>query len=264
MHSDQETYRDLKEQMQDYEGSDVYAEVVRPWLRRQDEERRWMESFSKRKGSPVPEATIEELWRLYAFSRIVELLQLGFAPPDSPNPNQWQMPAVSAADYAEFMESFGLGKIDAPFHPFFHEIVRVEIADEPSAPIVKKHEYWPATMLGPLVMTRAGCAVTAGSNHVNKNVAENSMLYFAYARRNRPTHDPSEGWGSNSQWRTTFRRDYLLAGVRYYNVDGKPKRKPDEDLTEADRMELLRYRSFIRCEKEDINRWPYYDSLIEG
>jgi hypothetical protein len=91
-----------------------------------------------------------------------------------------------------------------------------------------------------------------------------SRVYFAYARRNRLTHDPSEGWGSNSQWRTNFRRDYLLDGVRYYNVDGKPKRKPDEDLSEADRMEMLRYRSFVRCEKEDINRWPYYDSLVEG
>jgi hypothetical protein len=91
-----------------------------------------------------------------------------------------------------------------------------------------------------------------------------SRVYFAYARRNRRTHDPSEGWGSNSQWRTNFRRDYLLDGVRYYNVDGKPKRKPDEDLTEGNRMEMLRYRSFVRCEKEDIDRWPYYDSLIEG
>jgi hypothetical protein len=264
MHSDQHTYWNLKQAMQHYEGPDVFAGVVRPWQRKQEKERRWMESFSKRKGSPVPEATIEDIWRLYAFSRIVELLQLSFAPPDSANPNQWNMPAVNAAEYEEFMDSFGLRKVDAPFHPFFHEIVRVAIADDPRTPIAIVQEYWPAYMLGPMVITRAGCAVTAGANHLNKGIAENSTLYFAYARRNRETHDPSLGWGSNSQWRTTFRRDYLLDGVRHYNVDGKPKRKPDEDLTEADRMELLRYRSFVRCEKDHTNRWPYYDSLIEG
>ncbi|PYQ26190.1 MAG: hypothetical protein DMF56_25420 [Acidobacteria bacterium] len=137
MHSDQQPYRSLKEAMQEYEGADLYAGVVRPWMRGQDAERRWMEDFSKRQGSPVPRATIEEIWRLYAFSRIVEMLQLDFAPEGRPNPNQWGTFSIGAAQYAEFMDFFGLHKVDAPFCPFFHEIVTVETANDRTAPITQ-------------------------------------------------------------------------------------------------------------------------------
>jgi hypothetical protein len=79
MHTVQETYSALYDAMLDYEGPDLYADVVRPWASEQDGEREWLKSFADRPGSPIPEAADEDLWRLYAFSRIVDLLQLGLA-----------------------------------------------------------------------------------------------------------------------------------------------------------------------------------------
>ena len=57
MYIDQQPYRDLYDAMKSYEGSDLYGDLVRPWMREQDGERRWLEAFAKRRGAPVPAAT---------------------------------------------------------------------------------------------------------------------------------------------------------------------------------------------------------------
>jgi hypothetical protein len=226
------SWRALYEQICDYEGPDLYRDVLR--ARSFDEERRWLDEFGKRRGSPIPPATPEELWELYALSRVVDMLR-------------------QRADIAEFMESLGLQRIEPrPFHPFFHEVVT--IAEETT-------ELWPGYMLGPLLIARAGCAVKAD---FPKEIAERSTLYWAFLRRNRPTNDLSLGWGSNSQWRTSFRRDYLLDGVLHYNVDARPlAHGMDEDLDAEEKLELLRHRCFVRCAKRDDDRWPYSDTYRE-
>ena len=229
------SFRELYEEIRDYEGGDLYADVLR--RRALDDERGWLAAFGRRRGRPIPEATTEELWQLYALSRVVDMLRL-------------------RADIAEFMESLGLRRIaPRPFHPFFHEVVSVG---------GRFAEVWPGYMLGPLVIARAGVVADAD---FPKEVAETSTLYWAFRRANRPTADLSMGWGSNSQWRTTFRRDYLLDGILYYNVDGRGRRGPsaelDDDLDAAEKLELLRHRCFVRCRKPDANRWPYDDSYRE-
>jgi hypothetical protein len=256
MHADQQPYRTLYDDMLDYDGSDLYRDVVQPWLREQDGERRWLDAFAARRGSPVPAASIEDRWHLYAFSRIVELLQLSFSPTPY-HPGTWGTKSIGAEDYAELMSFFGLQRIDvAAFHPFFHEVVSV---DPKPGPVTITKEYWHAYMLGPLMITRAGCAV---AGDLNKDIAENSTLYWSFARRNRPTIDLSNGWGSNSQWRTEFRRDYLLEGARYYNVDGDGRERLEE-LTPEERVELLRHRCFVNCAKPDKDLWPYEERLVE-
>ena len=37
----------------------------------------------------------------------------------------------------------------------------------------------------------------------------------------------------------------------------------DEDLTNAERLELLRHRCFVQCPKSGDDRWPYASSHIE-
>lgn len=264
MHTDQEPYRELYEAILDYEGDELYADVVRPWVSAHAGERAWLKSFAERPGHPIPEATIEDLWRLYALSRIVDLLQLGLAPSGRDREGGWGVRHVRYAEYVELMESFGLRRIDREaFHPFFHEIVTVAPIPDAAAGITLVQEYWPGYMLGPLLITRAGCEVAAGAGPLTKEIAESSTMYWAFARRTRPTADLSNGWGSNSAWRTAFRRDYALGGSLHYNVDGKGNPALDDDLEPAERLELLRFRSFVRCAKPHDDRFPYHDRYVE-
>lgn len=227
MHTLQQPYRDLYDGFYDYEGADFYDDLVRPWLRQQDGERRWLEELGKRRGNPIPEATIEDLWRLYAFSRIVDLV-------------------LTHERFAEFMDSFRLQRIErAEFHPFFHEIVSVGEA----------REHWPGYMLGNLMIVRSGRGIEPRPEIV-KEIAERSTLYWTWNRKHRPTSDLSHGWGSNSQWRTAFRRDYAIDGRLYYNVD-RSQQRADDELEPHERLELLRHRCFVRCTKPDNDLWPY-------
>jgi hypothetical protein len=263
MHTDQETYRELYDAMLDYEDDELYRDVVAPWLTRQDGERRWLDAFARRSGTPIPEASTEDLWRLYALSRIVQLLELSFMTPQSEG--GWGVKPIRPDEFAVFMDTLGLQKIERPdFHPFFHEVVSVDPTTDDDAPVTIAGECWPGYMLGPLLLSRAGCAVTAGARHLTKSIAEHSTLYWTFARHNRPYSDLSDGWGSNSQWRTTFRRDYHLDGVLHYNVDANPKAPPRlEELDEQEKLELLRHRCFVTCPKPDEELWPYYLTATE-
>lgn len=264
MNIDQQPYRELYDRIFDYDGDALYDDVLHPWLGAQDGERRWLDQLRGRAGRPIPAMQPEELCRLYALSRIVDLLQLSFAPAVA-DP-RWKLATVSRDEHARCMDALGLEVVErASFHPFYHEVVTVDqVADNDAAPVVEEI-LWPAYTLGPLLITRAGCRVRAGRRHLVKEVAERSTLYWAYARSHRPAADLSHGWGSSSQWRTTFRRDYATDGRLFYNVDAKPRQGPamDEDLSDGERAELLRHRCFVTCAKPGDDRWPYGLSLVE-
>ena len=263
MHVDQQPYRELHGQVLDYEGDALYADLLRPWLARQDGERRWLEEVRGRPGNPVPPMGPEELWRLYALSRIVDLLQLSFAPRTAEA--DWDVAPVTRDDFARFMDALGLEAVErAGFHPFFHEVVTVDqLAEADAAPEVAE-VYWPGYTLGPLLVSRTGCRVRAGRLHLLKEVAERSTLYWAYARNHRPTDDLSRGWGGNSQWRTSFRRDYALDGRLYYNVGAREHPGgADAELDAAERAELLRHRCFVTRTGPSDDRWPYGSSAVD-
>jgi len=264
MHTDQQPYRDLYDHMLSYEGEALADDLLRPWLAAHDGERRWLDQLRARRGNPVPAMRPEELWRLYALSRIVQLLQLSSAPaaPDA----AWDLAPVSRGELEGFMVALGMEPIERPgFHPFFHEVVTVDQLPDEDEPAEVAEICWPGYMLGPLLVSRAGCRVRAGRSHLLKEVAERSTLYWAYARNHRPVADLSHGWGGNSQWRTPFRRDYMLDGALHYNVDAHPHPggPRDEDLTAAERMELLRHRCFVTCTRPSDDRWPYDLSFSE-
>jgi hypothetical protein len=257
MHIDQQPYRELYDAILAYDGDALYDDLLHPWLARSDGERRFLDQLRARRGHPVPRVQTEESWRLYALSRIVELLQLSFAPP-TPNP-PWTIATVGRDEHARFMDTLGLERVERPgFHPFFHEVVTVDqLAEDDAAPEVAE-VYWPCYLLGSLLVTRAGCRVRAGRRHLVKEVAERSTLYWAYARNHRETEDLSNGWGSNSQWLTSFRRDHALDGRLFYNVDAREHPGgPDDELTVAERTELLRHRCFVTCTRPSDDLWPY-------
>jgi hypothetical protein len=121
-------------------------------------------------------------------------------------------------------------------------------------------------MLGDLMFSRAGCTVEAAPEILDPAIAASSRLHWTHRRPRRPTTDLSVGWGSNSQWRTRFRRDYHLGGAFHFNVDGSidvrdrdTRRVADPELTTDERIELLTHRCFVRCAKPDDDLWPWDD-----
>ena len=139
---------------------------------------------------------------------------------------------------------------------------------------VELHEiFWSGFMLGSLLVCRAGVSVRGGQNYINKEIAETSTMYFTFRRRNRPVDDLSHGWGSNSQWRTKFRRDYTDECNFYYNVDAgiHANRHPIEDfphtsardLSGKEKIELLVNRCFIVSEIPPGPLWPYDETFSE-
>ena len=116
----------------------------------------------------------------------------------------------------------------------------------------------PGLMLGDLLFSRSGVRIVAGSRHALKSVAEQSPLYFAYRRLHRRTVDLSQGWGSNSQWRTLVRRNYVAGDRLIYNIDGTtsldatgPTHRDEAGLTAAQRLELCRHRCFVVTDNND-------------
>ncbi|WP_438870823.1 DUF6183 family protein [Paractinoplanes ovalisporus] len=99
-------------------------------------------------------------------------------------------------------------------------------------------------MIGSLMLVRAGVTVRAGARRLTPGVATGSTLYWAWQRRHRPVADLSHGWGSNSQWRTRFRRDYWLPDRLAYNVDAdlKPAKAHPDGARDIVDVDLLRYR----------------------
>ncbi|MCC7531570.1 MAG: hypothetical protein IT342_23910 [Candidatus Melainabacteria bacterium] len=210
------------------------------------------------------------LWDLYALSRVNDFFLLPF---QNCELSKWKGSAVSMEQYLCFFQQLGLKPFEPKhgdvFSPFHHEIVSVEQSADAAEPISIVRAQWPGLMYGELLFSRSGVRVKGGADFVFKNIAETSTLYFAHRRLMRPTEDLSMGWGSNSQWRTSFRRDYEINGQLFFNVDGnrrlstKPETNQIDDygLTVEDRIELCLNRCFIRTDKPHEDLFPYEDRM---
>lgn len=230
---------------------------------------------------------LDSIWHLYALSRVNDFLLLPFQPEPtdiaknkvwhySPNHLDIQAIKLTHEEYIAFLTEIGFTQANVDnFHPFYHEIVSVEQAEDDDTPISIVEELWPCFMFGSMMFSRAGVKVRGGKNHIVKNIAENSTLHWTYWRRYCPTDDLSMGWGSNSQWRTYFRRDYVDDKAYYYNVDEEfdaekeypkligPRKHIVSHLTAQEKVELLRYRCYIKTSKPDDDLYPYPFSYTE-
>jgi hypothetical protein len=209
---------------------------------------------------------------LYVVSRLVDVLIAPHQPVnDDPallawwNGRPWwhgELPSMSA--WGSFCARIGATLIDeSAFHPFFHEVVAVESAEDPDEPPSLVEQHWPGALMGSMLLVRAGVTVRAGANVMDPAVAARSCLYFSWFRRNRVVRDLSHGWGQNSQWGTDFRRDYIVDGQLHYNVDREGRQTLSaEDLPPEQRRELLRYRHSVHNDLGD-DCWPYDEMFIE-
>lgn len=226
----------------DYAGTAWDADVLHPWVG----DNRSIVAALQQVGRPdMASVTLDpaDLWALYALSRVAELLVLPHQPParDPDSPSDW----LPKQAYEQFVTAIGgTSPLAGRFHPFLHEIVAVETADDRREPPSLTAQWWPGCLVGGLVLLRAGITVRAGADHFDPVVATQSVMYWAWRRRHRPVQDLSHGWGGNSQWRTEFRRDYLLSDRLAYNVDAALEPKPQHPggMPHNDDLDLLRYR----------------------
>jgi hypothetical protein len=260
-------YRSLLEQLANHDTKDGVADLLQQWRATHAEESVWLVSLRERGRCAVPPATEEELWHLYALSRVCESLVHAA----SCHPNASGAPLLSMAQVESFLTSLGIEAIrPQAYAPFHHEIVSTIAAPNDVASPSVQAWHWPCFMLGSLLIMRGGVTVTVGARALDPVIASTATLYWAYSREGRPTHDLAHGWGSNSSWRTAFRRDYRFGNVVHYNVDGSCDLAlvdqvdcghDHDDLTRMERIELLVYRSFVTNSKEHQDRFPYDDRL---
>ena len=259
--------RELYNAIHSFRDGSLYWHLLWPWVQANPSECEWLCAFANRTGDPIPSAEHEDLYRLFAYGRVNEVLLLRFQHGRADG-TDWQGPVISLDEYRAFFKSLGMLTVEEPtFNPFYHEIVEVCPSADPDEPISVVGEFWPCLMLGNMLFSRAGVCVTGGSRVVNKTVAESSTLYWAFRRKNRPHQDQSHGWGSNSQWGTTFRRDYWIESEYYFNVDGEndlanpANPSPDQsELTQDEQIELLTNRCFVTTTKSHHDLYPYLDT----
>ena len=279
-------FRELYHQLLDGEGAQI-APLLANWAR---DNRAILEPYRKFRqlnalGNSYAVET-DELHSLYALSRVCDVLMLAFQPGEV-----WF--DLSLGEFVEFWQNLGI-EANQPrdYHPFWCEIVACENVEDDGAPPRIDQVLWPALTWGDLLICRAGVRARAGRNWLDAEVAASSPLYFALRRSYREAHDLSHGWGGNSQWRTAFRRDYRWNEHYVFNADGELNhRNPpflqnlsghrwmellkqerqffvsskgsDDDLSEAEREELLVNRCWLHHARNDNGDfWPYDDTAI--
>lgn len=274
------SFRELYSRLNCCEDKAAYRYYVLPWQSQADEAMQVLRRYGALDARTwridptmldADEEDIENSYNLYALSRVSDMLLLPYQP--NRQNETWTGPPVTLDERTEWFRSLGMTVIEQQiFCPFYHEVVEVEQSPDPTEPITLLETIWPGFMLDHMLFCRAGVKVRGGIRHIRKNLAETSTLCQTYWRISRPTDDASKGWGSNSQWATTFRRDYVDATTYYYNVDGEynlngEDSPPDNDmqhvldeqkLTLAEMVELVRHRCFIVTDKDNSQGglWP--------
>lgn len=261
MYHSQAPWVDLCSALLNYEGPDTYEDLLKAWPEANAAECRWFVEFGGRGIGGADAVTDEDLCRLYAASRVSQLLLLRFQSGRADG-TDYRGPSLSVEGFRLFHEAVGFRVPPAaPFHPFFHEIVEVRQAADPAVRPETVGELWPTLMLGDMMYCRGGCAVTVGAEHAVKATAEGSKLYWAFRRKNRPYEDQSHGWGGNSQWRTRLRRDYATPSGFRYNVDGgdvlNTATRAVDGTDAATLIELVRHRCLVRTALPDTDFYPY-------
>ncbi|KNY27597.1 ankyrin repeat domain-containing protein [Pseudobacteroides cellulosolvens] len=207
------------------------------------------------------EPDINAEFKLYALSRINDVLLLSFQEKQREGSN---IAKISLEQYIEFWQKVGLRIVDPiEFHPFLCEIYKVEEDSINNQYPKIINTRWPCLMFGDLLFSRAGVCIKASPNLIDKNTAENSTLYWSHRRNNRPRADLADDWGSNSQWGTGFRLDFWNEDILYYNVNDKENEiLIDDELSEAQRTEVLKNRCFVRT-PEVLDCFPYDYTVTE-
>jgi len=226
--------------IQAYEGNALWDDVLEGailTIRRTLAELTAYRTF--RDGLVVPP---EPSWDFYAISRVNQLMLRAFQEPKT----HWWAPDLTREQYDLFWRTVGMTVWEpVKFHPFYCEVCEVEALDGDAAPALISSR-WPCLMFGDLMFSRAGVAVAAGREVLDKATTETSKLFWCNSHRARPHGDLSDGWGSNSQWRTRFRFDYRDKDRLHYNVGDFTGIYDVGELGQEEEISLLKYRCRVQ------------------
>lgn len=253
-----ESFRQLHDALDRYDGADPHADVLMPSLADVQALMAPLQSLRRLATSPPGAVDQNALWDLFALSVIDDALL--------------SRPRFRPAEHATFFSLLGFEPFDehAAFSPLTCEIVAVSNdVDGPESGIELLETHWPGLRFGELVFARCAKSVRCRpSLGIVEGIADKSMLHFTNERRGRPCNDFSHGWGHNSRWRTDFHRNYAVHGVAFYNVDGpldigtrnpslERSGHPPAELPLDQAREILMHRGFVRTPRF-ADEWPYH------
>jgi TPR repeat protein len=267
--------RGLYHALADREPTQAWSEIVQAHAADLAETRRQLRNIRQRPDGRRgwPECGTGELYDLYAAQRLSDQML-----------SAWRGGAwggfeglpMDRARYVDFWQGLGFEPREPRrFHPILCEVVKVIQSDDGDEAVHVVETLWPALMLGPMVFVRAGVRVRAPRARLVAGIADEATMYWTYTRAHRGTEDPSLGWGHNSQWSTSFRRDLVLADRFAWNVDAfepndlEHAKDGDSDLEGLSlcmRRELLRHRSLTNAfpPLKSVEFYPYKDMLVEA
>ena len=249
----------------DFKAEDFFESVIKKWIVENDY-KNYISNISNKISGRKNELLQEDIWELYALSRVLDLLTLPFQTDNNADDSDWKGPRITVAEYIEFNNLLGL-EITTPFSfkPFNCEIIEAQIGMN-DFEIIECN--FPAVKLNNLMIKKAGVKILLNPDKFNLNLINKASIYWAFRRKNRKYFDLSQGWGSNSQWRTDLRLDIETENSYIYNVTGKfnlnsPTIELMEELNQQDlelneAVELTVFRHFMKCTKDDSDLFPYY------
>lgn len=247
-------FRDLYDQLMDYEGTDIYHDLLAPFVPFGRDLVASISHFSRLKSSMPGDVQEEDLWTLHAIGACNDLLLDPLS--------------VSKAQYLQFFQELGFTALspNESFNPVLHEIETL-VHYGKSEEGITAFPWRPGLVLGELIFSRCGVLVRCDPSWgLIKGIADVSTLYFTSRRFRRERTDLSVGWGHNSRWRTAYRRDYVSHNKMFLNVDGTIDLYRDSEETRAsldslsldEARELLLNRCFVRSQpKDEGDYFPY-------
>jgi hypothetical protein len=189
-------WRALYQHLLEYRGDEWADDVLLPWVeahpRPVRDLRRIGQPEAMNVAVPNDHDNYTPLQALYVLSRVLDVLIAPFQPEGAPQPDgprgvssgaspeassPWPGRVPDPGAYEAFCSALGCAKVSQQrFHPFFHEIVAVQPAEDPQEPPSLVAEHWPGFLAGSLMLARAGVTVRAGERWLDPAIAERSAL----------------------------------------------------------------------------------------
>ena len=256
--------RDLYFKILGFEGKKLYESVLKNWVF-DNEYSNYLSNISNKLQIDKTNLSQEDIWELYALTRVLDILTLQFQTNNNADGSDWLGSQLSISEYIEFATLIGLD-ITTPklFNTFDCEIIEIQAG---KIDFQISECFFPAVKLKNLMIKRAGMRISLNPANYNLTLINNASIYWTFRRKNRKYLDLSQSWGSNSQWRTDLRLDIETNNSFIYNQKGKfdlnnlttelIEELSQQNLEIQEAIELTKFRHFIKSTKDDTDLFPY-------